>query len=69
MTWKAPLFVAFGIIASGCTPAAVEPTYYDLQISGGVVFDGVSTEGGALDIFVQLAFAISNLQQVTRRCW
>lgn len=53
MTWKVPLFVAFGIIASGCTPAAVEPTYYDLQISGGVVFDGVSTEGGALDIFVQ----------------
>lgn len=52
MSWKAPLFFVFGLAVSACQPVAVEPTYYDLQISGGLVFDGIASEGVALDVFV-----------------
>lgn len=53
MTWKTPLLAICGLAASACQPTAIEPTYYDLQITGGLVFDGESSQGVDADVFVQ----------------
>lgn len=50
MTWQlATLVVAIGGIAACQAP---EPTVYDVQISGGVVYDGLSETGVAADVFI-----------------
>ena len=50
MTWQlATLVVALAGIAACQAP---EPTAYDIQISGGVVYDGVSESGHAADVFI-----------------
>ncbi|MEO1304544.1 MAG: amidohydrolase family protein [Pseudomonadota bacterium] len=46
-----------GLISAGfalvaCSGASEPPTVYDVQISGGLVFDGISIEGRSTDIFV-----------------
>lgn len=43
-----------GVIAlAACQGASEPPTIYDVQISGGLVFDGLSTEGRSTDIFIE----------------
>ena len=53
MNGKASLFAMLAMIVTACQPTETEPAYYDLQISGGLVFDGVATQGVEADIFVQ----------------
>jgi len=47
------LLAALGLAITACQAPNVKPTYYDLQISGGLVFDGESDEGAEVDVFVQ----------------
>ncbi len=50
MTWKLATLVAALTSIAACQ--APEPTVYDIQISGGVVYDGVSESGRAVDVFI-----------------
>jgi N-acyl-D-aspartate/D-glutamate deacylase len=50
-------FLLTSIALTACTPITqpsetVEPTYYDVQISGGLVFDGDASVGVETDVFV-----------------
>ncbi|MFN3214436.1 MAG: N-acyl-D-amino-acid deacylase family protein [Henriciella sp.] len=47
------LFAAAMVALCGCQESADPPTLYDVQITGGLVFDGVSETGVSADVFIQ----------------
>ena len=53
MNLNVPFLALIGMTLAACQPSQPEPTYYDLQITGGLVFDGESTAGVEMDVFVQ----------------
>lgn len=41
---------AIGVLAAACQPS--EPVTYDFRITGGTVYDGVSSDGRLIDVFI-----------------